>query len=124
MTDHVNTKYPNLPADFIVEMKKARLEQGWATRAVSAILGLSAATISQYETGKRNMSYERAVQLRDLYEMDFYLPEPDFTDAPTVTRKRTRYERQNDPFFIVVDGELIKVLTYFKMGPVSTAVVV
>jgi len=119
----VNTRYPNIPENFRHEMKKARLEQEWSLRAVAAMLKLSAAaTVSQYETGGRNMSYERAVQLRDLYEMDFDLPEPDFTNAPKVDRRRIRYERKTDPFLVLVDGRVIKVLAYFDMGPIKTGV--
>jgi transcriptional regulator with XRE-family HTH domain len=120
MDELLNTKYPNIPETFREEMTKARIEQGWTQAAVSSILKLSGpSAVSQFELGRRSMTYDRAVQFRDLYEMDFDLPLPDFSHAVKIKRNRKRHYLIRDYFYAEIDGRLIKVMTYYDMGPMT-----
>ena len=114
-------KYPNLPDEFRVLVKKARLDLGLSLAAVAKDLGVSTPTVSQLELGNRNFNYERAVQFRDYFEMDYGLPLPDKSKAETIRRERRKHEAIKDRFYILVDGEIIEVLSYRKLGPLTEA---
>lgn len=117
-------KYPNLPDEFRILVRKARLDLGLSMAAVAKDLGTITPTVSQLELGKRNFNYERAVQFRDYFEMDYELPLPDMSKAEPVTRTRTKHESVKDRFYILVDGEVIEVLSYRKLGPLTEAKII
>lgn len=114
----INTKYPNLPDGFREAVRAARLMKGMSLRAAAKELGVSAPTMSQLELGVRNFDYNRAILFKNFFKMDFELPDVDFENAPKVTRGRVKHELKTDQFFVEIDGKLIKVMSYYEMGPV------
>ena len=114
-------KYPNLPDDFRELIVKARIESNLAVRAVARDLGWQPAAMSQYERGDRNMSYETAVALRDYYELDYVLPEPERIATGVIKRNRKSAPVESEKFKILIDGEVIEVLTFRRLGPVTPA---
>lgn len=114
----VNTKYPNLPDDFIDRVREERNKRGLTLRAFEALSGINSVQMSQYETRKRNVNYETAVLIRDTLGFKYRLPKPDLTMAPMITRHRGKFELLREPMFIEVDGRLLKVMTYYDMGPI------
>ena len=115
-------KYPNLPEEFRVLVKEARLNQGLTTRVMGAAIGCYPATISQYERGARNFTYENAVKFRDYLNLDYDLPLPRPEEAlPIVRKRRVPKTVQSKAFYIVVDNEIIEVRTYRRLGPVTKA---
>lgn len=126
MGEHVNTKYPNLPGEFIAAFRTRRLELGISQRKMADDLewhhnDKGHVMISQFERGERNLDFEKATKIRDYLQMDFDLPEPSFENAPRRTRRGTKNPVVNEPFRIVVDGELIEVYTFRRLGPVKEA---
>lgn len=114
-----NTMYPNIPEGFPEAVRKARVAKGISLRKAAKDLGFpAAAKLSQLELGKRNFSYENAVLVRDYLEMDFVLPPVDLTQKVRIFRNREKKQLLRDPFYINVDGEVIKVMTYYKIGPI------
>lgn len=119
-TEHVKTKYPNIPDGFRNAILKERLARGMTQREVGEAIGLMYVTLSQFERGVRNISYDWAVKIRDFYGMDFDLPEPDASKREPIVRNRARRPLQTDSFLVVVDGEVLEVLTWRNLGPAKT----
>lgn len=117
----VNTKYPNIPSDFSDLVRDKRKELKLSLTDLSNKTGLTRTVINQIEHGTRNCSYPRAVLLREALEIDIELPEPDLSKREPITRNRIRRVVANEPFYIVIDGELIQVRSYINMGPVKDA---
>lgn len=121
----VKVAYPNLPDDFRKLVKNARLAKGYSIREMGRDLGIQPAAISQLERGDRNFSYDRAVQLRNYLNLDYDLPIPSSDDTQRVTRNRNKHPlERGDGFYLNVDGELIEVLTYRRLGSVSKATLI
>lgn len=112
--------YPNIPENFPQLVKSARIARGLSLREMGELVGLNGPNVHQLEKGERNFSYSRAVQFRDVLELNIELPEPDLTNR-NITRKRYSSELLRGPLFLNVDGELIQVMTYRKLGPLTDA---
>lgn len=114
------TKYPNIPEDFRELIRQTRLIKGLPYRVVGEDLGVPGATISQFERGDRNINYEWAKRLKTYYGLDCDLPEPDLAKVEPITRRReNRAAIKASGLFLEVDGELIEVVTYRKLGPLT-----
>ena len=114
-------KYPNLPEGFGEAIKQARMKLGISQREVAAKMGISNVLLSQLEREDRNPNYETAVRLRDFYILDFELPTPSWDGIDPIERRRRKDPVYNDRFLIEIDGEVIEVLTYRKLGKVQHA---
>lgn len=118
-------KYPNLPEDFRSLVRETRLSKQITLTAMAKDIGVYPATISQYEKGERNFSYERAVQFRDYLEMDYALPDPDISFAEPISRNRKESKPiENEGFYVIVEGEIIEVLTFRRLGPATKAKII
>ena len=119
--------YPNLPDDFRALVRKARIQKGLSQHQLGEALGYGspASAVSQFETANRNFSYAKAVAFRDYLEMDYSLPYPSKENTPPITRNRKKAKpTETKAFHIIVDGELIEVVAYRRLGPVTKARVI
>lgn len=73
----VNTIYPNIPDNFVTNLKKTRSVKKLSLKALARLVGCHPAYISEVENGKRNVSYERALVFNQVLDMGFDLPKPD-----------------------------------------------
>jgi transcriptional regulator with XRE-family HTH domain len=112
----VNTKYPNMPPEFPRLVREARKAQGLSLKALSERTGLYVSLINQFERGLRNISFDRAVLLHDALAIDITLPEPNLSQRKPIIRKGTGPKIERKPFHIILNGELIQVLTYRNLG--------
>jgi transcriptional regulator with XRE-family HTH domain len=73
------TKYPNIPENFHELMKEVRRNKKITQVKMGEDLGVHSVTLSKYEKGEMNISYERAVMIKDYLGLDIELPKPDFS---------------------------------------------
>lgn len=123
VTRRAKQKYPNLPDDFRKLAFKKRKELGISQREMAEDLGKKFPSfISQLEIGERNFTYEIAKQFRDYLGLEYDLPEPHPENAEVIIRKRKKAAAvEGESFYIVVDGELIEVMKYRRLGPITKA---
>ena len=110
--------YPNLPEEFIPEVKKIRQELGISLREFYNMSGISPSQMSNFETGSRNPSYEKCVIIKKALNIDIDLPLPDISNR-VIKRNRNKTVIKTDSFLIEIDGRILKVLTYTDLGPVK-----
>lgn len=123
-TRRAKRKYPNLSEDFRALVKETRIKKGITTRKMATDMGFNNPTaVSQYENGQRNFNYETAVLFRDYLKLKYKLPIPRPEEREPEFRSRIKRERPTtgDPFYIIVDDEVIEVLTYRRIGIVTKA---
>jgi len=115
-----NQKYPNLPSDFPEKIREHRLAKGLSQKQVADAIGIGHVFLSQVERRERNLSYERAVQLKDFLEIDVDLPLPDRRLAKKITRDRPKKGDVERPkgLFVTIDDEVYEIVTYRKVGTV------
>lgn len=66
------TNIPDMTEGFGGKIKRARLKQGKTQEALAALLGTTKATISRYESGKREISIDTAQQIADALDISFF----------------------------------------------------
>jgi transcriptional regulator with XRE-family HTH domain len=114
-------KYPNLPEDFMSEAKSIREGLGLSLREFAEVSGISASQMSNFETGSRNPSYEACVRIKTALGMEYDLPEPDFTNRVIKRYRSKKGPLITEPFQCVLNGELIEVRSYYKLGSPAIA---
>lgn len=50
--------------------RNLRIERGWSQADVADRLGITKVTVSQYESGKRNPSFDRIEAIADMFHVD------------------------------------------------------
>lgn len=123
-TKHINTMYPNIPDNFHTIVRVERIRQGLSQQKLGDAVGMTSVMISMLERGVRNFSYNAAEDIRRALDLEIVLPLPDISKATKIARNRERVKVETDPFFIEVDGELIKVIRYCRLGKVVHGTVV
>lgn len=118
---HVNTIYPNIPEGFAEAMKMGRLKLNMTQRELGAAIDKSGLQISQYERGLRNIPYETAKLINEALGLGLVLPELDRSQTKPIVRKslHKRHPIESESFVIVVDGEVVEVLTFRRLGKIK-----
>lgn len=120
MSEKVKVAYPNLPEGFAKEMRRVRIDLGLSGRKLGELIGKGSATVSQYETGQRNINYEDAVLLNSVLNLGFDLPKPDPSTREPVKRPRSSHPivTAEEDILVIVDGRVLKIVTYRDLGPI------
>lgn len=118
---HAKRKYPNLPEDFRVLVRAKRLQLGVTLKVMGDDLNCGPVLLSQLELGKRNFTFEMAKKIRDYLQLDYALPEPDFSQMEPLARNRTSFPVEKDSFLIEVNGEIIEVRSYRRLGRLTNS---
>jgi transcriptional regulator with XRE-family HTH domain len=112
----VKRKYPNIPDGFMAEAKRVRTNLKMTLRELSDISDIPTTTLSQFETGSRNPSYEHCIAIKKSLNLDIELPVPDLEKREPIRRNRKKGKLKTEAFMIEVDGRLIEVLRYRDYG--------
>lgn len=112
----IKRKYPNIPPWFMEAAKQVRTSSKMTLLELSDLSDIPPTSLSCFETGSRNPSYEHYLAIKRSLNMDIELPVPDLEKREPIRRNRKKGKLKTEAFMIEVDGRLIEVLRYRDYG--------